>query len=143
MSLLLILRNMLFTTIISPINFYRAVFNSTLPHFSQWLRLCLEMKLSKLSSASRTKPNGSFNYYMLTKWPKFDFPSFFFAHVRFWWPPFCETPPFQQYHYPIVKSCYFLDSWTPVIISTYKCHKKYSHDMNFPSTLINANGVYY
>ena len=125
--------------------FYRAVFNSTLQHFSQWLWLRLEMRLSKLSSASHTKPKGSFNYYILTKWPKSGPPAsspclhlFDFGNHSF-----CEFPPFKHCYYPIVKSCYFIDSWTPVIISTYKCYKKYSHDMNVPSILINTNGVYY
>ena len=55
--------------------------------------------------------------------------------------PFCERPlPFQHHHYPIGKSCYFIDSYTPVIISSYKCYKKYSHDMNVPSIIINTNG---
>ena len=137
MSLLLILRNILITTIISFINFYGAVFNSTLQHFSQWLWLRLEMRLSKLSSASHTKPKGSFNYYILTKWPKSGPPAsspclhlFDFGNHSF-----CEFPPFKHCYYPIVKSCYFIDSWTPVIISIkmpqkifpwYEC-SQYSH----------------
>ena len=144
-SLLLILRNMLLTTIISPINFYSAVFNSTLQHFSQWLWLRLKMRLSKLSLASHTKPKGPFNYYFLTKWPKFGLPLLpLLCTCSFLVTPLSANfTPFQHHHYPIVKSCYFIDSWTPVIISTYKCNKKYSHDMNVPSILINTNGVYY
>ena len=142
--LLLILRNILITTIISFINFCGAIFNSTLQQFSQWLWLPLEMRLSKLSSASHTKLKGSFNYYVLTKWPKSGPPAsppclhlFDFGN-----PSFCKLPPpphplptpFKHCHYPIVKSCYFIDSWTPVIISTkmsqkifpYEC-SQYSH----------------
>ena len=132
MSLLLILRNMLLATIISPINFYRAVFNSTLKDISQRLWLRLEMRLSKLSSASHTKPKGSFNFYVLTKWPKFgpiasppclhlfDFGNPSFCELTFPPPPHPLQPPTYQ----TVKSCYFIDSWTNVIIYTYKCRKK-------------------
>ena len=56
---------------------------------------------------------------------------------------FTSPPSFHYHDYSIAKSCYFIDSWTPVIISTYKCHKKYSPDMNVPRVLINTNGVYY
>ena len=31
----------------------------------------------------------------------------------------------------------------PVIINIYIPYKKYSHDINAPSVLINTNGVYY
>ena len=41
----------LLTGIASPINFYRAVVNSTLKGFSQWSLFRLEMRLSKLFSA--------------------------------------------------------------------------------------------
>ena len=53
---------------------------------------------------------------------------------------------FHHHHYPIAKSCYFIDSWTPVLISNYKCHKNYSQyspDMNVSRVLIYTNGVYY
>ena len=146
MSLLLMLRNMLITTNVSPINFYRAIFNSTLQYFSQRLWLHLEMSLSKLSSASHTKPKGSFNYCVLTKWPKFG--PLVFPHCLhlfdFGNSSFCELPNhFKHRHYPIVKSSYFIDSWTPVTISTYKCHKKCSHDMNARGIFINTDGIYY
>ena len=55
--LLLTLRNMLLVATITPVNFNGAVFNSTLQHFSQRIQLRLEMRLSKLSSDSDTKPN--------------------------------------------------------------------------------------
>ena len=123
---------------------YRAVFNSTLQHFSQWLWLRLEMRLSKLSSASHTKLKGSFNYCVLTKWLKFGSPLPLVCTCSILVTPLsANVPPLQHHHYPIVKLCYFIDSWTHVIISTYKCHKKYSHDMNVPSIIINTNGVYY
>ena len=57
--MLLTLRNLSLTVTISPINLYRVVFYSTLKHFCQWIWLRMEMKLSKLSSASNTKPNPS------------------------------------------------------------------------------------
>ena len=83
-SVLLIPRNRLLTTNISLTNIYRAVFNSTLRHIRQRFWLHLEMRLSKLSLVSHTKPNGSFNYYVLTKRPKFSPPPLLFALIRFW-----------------------------------------------------------
>ena len=40
-----------------PINFYRAVVNSTLKDFSQWSWLGLEMRLCKLFPVNQTKQN--------------------------------------------------------------------------------------
>ena len=57
LSLLLTLRNVLLTVTISPVNFYREVSNSALQYFSQWIWLCLEMRLLKLCLANHTKPN--------------------------------------------------------------------------------------
>ena len=146
MSLLLILTNILLTTIISPINFYRAVFNSTLQHFSQWLWLrnlgyphfLWPATLSQRGHSIITLSQNDQNLYPpLPCLHLFDFGN----------TPFCDCspPPFQPHHYPIVKSCYFVDSWSPVITSTYTDynHKKYSHNMNVPSILINTNGIYY
>ena len=56
-SLLLTLRNMLLRATVSPINSNRAVFNSTLQDFSQWIYFRMEIRLSKLSMDSDTKPN--------------------------------------------------------------------------------------
>ena len=142
MSLLLILRNMLLTTIISPINFIEqfliqhcnisvngsgSVWNWGYPNFLR--PVTLNQKGHSIITFSQNDQNFDQN---------FDFGN----------PPFCERSPpppspSHRHHYPIVKSCYFIVSWTPVIISTYKCHKKYSHNMNVPSILINSNGVCY
>ena len=143
MSLLLILRNILLTTIISPINFieqfliqhcnisvngFSSVWKWGYPNFLR--PATLNQRGHSIITFSQNDQN-------------LDPPSPLFGLVRFWNPPFCERPsPFQHHHYPIVKSCYFIDSWTPVIIITYKCHKKYSHDMNVSSIIININGVY-
>ena len=92
---------------------------------------------------------GSFSYYVHTKWQKCGPPSpsssvrIFLILVT----PLLRTfetlhhspPSFHHFHYPIAKSCYFIDSWTPVIISTYKCHKKYSPDANVSSAVISTN----
>ena len=52
------------------------------------------------------------------------------------------SPPFQDHHYSIVKSCYFR-----FMSTCYNQHLqmplKFSHDINVPSFLINTNGVYY
>ena len=47
----------LLTRIARPINFYRAVVNSTLKKFSEWSWLRLEMRLCKLFSVNHTKLN--------------------------------------------------------------------------------------
>ena len=50
--------------------------------------------------------------------------------------------PLHHHHYTIAKSCYFIDPQTSAIISTYKCHKKYSPDMNVTNVLIDTNDAY-
>ena len=45
--------NALLTATISRMNIYRAFYDSKLPNFGrQWIWLCLQMRLSKLSSAT-------------------------------------------------------------------------------------------
>ena len=137
MSLLLILRNILLTTIISPINFieqfliqhcnisvngFGSVWKWGYPNFL-W-PATLNQKGHSIITFSQNDQN-------LVPPPPclhlFDFGK----------PPFRERSPvpFQHHHYPIVKSCYFIDSWTPVIISIkmpqkifpwYEC-SQYSH----------------
>ena len=119
MKLFLILRNILFTTVISPINIYRAVFNSTLPHFSQWLWLLLEMRLFKFLWPATLNQRSN----LIIKFSQNDQnmdPLCLVCNS-----PFCESPPpsFQHHYYPIIISCYFVYSWAPVIISTNKCQK--------------------
>ena len=86
---------------------------------------------------------GAFNYYVyyvLIKWPNFRPPlpvrtcsilvtplPRTFKTLRQPRSPYKHTLPPPQ-HYPAVtktidKSCYFIDSWTPIMISAYKCDK--------------------
>ena len=145
-SLLLILRNMLLTTIISPINFieqfliqhcnisvngFSSVWKWGYPNFLR--PATLNQRGHSIITFSQNDQNLD-----LPPLPLVCTCSILVTLLS------AKVPPlFQQYHYPIVKSRYFIDSWTPFIISTYKCHKKYSHDMNVPSIIINTNGVYY
>ena len=117
-SLLLILRNMLLRTIISSINFIEQFLiqhcNISVNGFSSVIQLLCSDKRTKIW----TPPPPYLNL------------------LDFGNPPFCKRfSPFQYHHYPIVKSCYFIDSWTPVIISIkmpqkifpwYEC-SQYSH----------------
>ena len=52
---------------------------------------------------------GSLNYYVLTNWPKFGPALPPCSHLlHFGNPPLLRT--FKTLHYPIPKSCYFIDS---------------------------------
>ena len=148
MSLLLILRNMLLTTIISPINFieqsliqhcnisvngFSSVWKWGYPNF---------LRPATLNHRGHSIITFSQNDQNLEPPPPPTPPPC--LHLfDFGGPLFCKRSPFLHHHYSLAKSWYFIDSWTPVIIKTYKCHKKYSHEMNVPSIIKNTNGVYY
>ena len=140
-SLLLILRNMLLTTIISPINFieqfliqhcnisvngFGSVWKWGYPNF---------LRPATLNQRGHSIMTFSQNDQNLAPLPLICTCSILVI------PPFCELPPpppFQHHHYTIVKWLFYR-----LMNTCYKSHKKYSHDMNVPSILINTNAVYY
>ena len=125
-SLLLILRDMLLTTIISPMNLIEQFFiqhcNISVNGFSsvwKWgypnfLRpTTLNQRGHSIITFSRNDQNLD--------------PLLLVCTCSILVTPLsANVAPFQHHHYPIVKSCYFTDWRTPVIITTYKCQKNIS-----------------
>ena len=130
--LLLILRNMLLTAIISPMNFIEQFLiqhcNISVIGFSSvwkwdYLNFLRPTTLNQKGHSIITFSQSDQN---LDPLPLVCTCSILVTPLS------ANVSPFQHHHYPIVKSCYFTDWWTPVTISTYKCQKNISMIWMFP-----------